>query len=180
MKKIFFVTLLLTVIAVGGIFFCSCGAEADVYDLLLAAEGACGEPTEKGIYCIDRTRNTENGDIYGISAQELGFLYGGKMEAPACIERISSYAVRLPLGTDGYEIHILKCVSVRDTAEAEALLLSRVERLQSAEILEYAPEGYELYFRGAEVRTVGRYAVLLATPDNAAAFKAIKRLVAKS
>jgi hypothetical protein len=69
---------------------------------------------------------------------------------------------------------------VRDTAEAEALLLRRVERLQSAEILEYAPEGYELYFRGAEVRTVGRYAVLLATPDNASAFRAIKRLVAKS
>ena len=153
----------------------SCGrGETDIASLMLDICDACGGEYGKGILYLDRTRNTGNTVFSELSGKDLGFLYSGKREEPPCYERIEGYAVRLPLDGSGYEIHIIRCLSPSDTDEIEQMLLARVERLQNAEILQYAPEEYELYFRGAEVMTRGRLVFLLATPDNSAGKEAIR------
>lgn len=151
------------------VFLMSCGArETDICELALAVCDEMEESGGRGILYLDRTRNSSNGDFHELSKDNFGFLYTGKKETPSCINRITGYAVRLSLDGNGCEIHIIECVNPSDTDEVSAMLLERVERLQGAEILQYAPESYEMYFRGAEVFTEGRYAFLLATPDNEA------------
>jgi hypothetical protein len=105
----------------------------------------------------------------------LGRLYNGKWEVPTCFLRISEYAVRLPLDDSGFEIHALKCLNASDTEEVSRLVRKRIDRLQSAEIKEYAPESFERCFVGAEVYVRGDIVFLLATPDNLSAKRIIKR-----
>ena len=158
------------------VFGCvSCGnEETDIASLMLEICDACGGEYGKGVLYLDRARDTGNAVFSVLSGEELGFLYSGKKEVPPCFGRINGYAVRLPLDGSGYEIHIISCLSPSDADEIEQMLLARVEKLQNAEILQYAPEEYELYFRGAEVMTSGRLVFLLATPDNSAAKEAIR------
>ncbi len=94
----------------------------------------------------------------------LGRLYTGKFEEPSCISRIEGFAIRLPLDESGFEIHIIKCFNRSDTAEIASLLMRRVDRVTSSEILDYAPETYEQHFRSAEVRVDGDRVYLLAVP----------------
>ena len=63
-----------------------------------------------------------------------------------------------------------------DTEEVSALLQKRIDRICNSEILEYAPESFEKYFRGAEIFVYKRAVFLLATPDNRAVKKEIKRV----
>ena len=168
------ITAALTLCAM--LFSCS-GKNADVGEVALAVCEEIGESGGRGVLYFDRTRNCSNVDFKELSAEKFGFLYSGKIEAPSCISRIAGYAVRLSLDGNGCEVHIVECVNPSDSDEVCAMLLERVERLQSAEILQYAPESYEMYFRGAEVYAKGRYAILLATPDNEAAKDVIKRLL---
>jgi hypothetical protein len=56
-----------------------------------------------------------------------------------------------------------------------ALVRKRVQKISSSEIREFAPESFEMYFVGSEVFVYRDTVYLLATPDNAAA----KRLVRK-
>lgn len=111
-----------------------------------------------------------------VDLKALGRLYSGKWEKPACGSKISGYAIRLPLDDSGFEIHVLKCVNISDTEEVSELLKKRIERLQNAEIKEYAPESYERYFVGAEVYILGDTVFLLATPDNLS----VKRMIRQS
>jgi hypothetical protein len=131
----------------------------------------------KAIFYSDATRKCENVDFDVLSGEDFGYLYDGVFKAPVCFNRIEGYAIRMPLDTSGYEIHVIKCVNISDSTEIEQMLLSRLERLQSAEILEYAPKSYEICFRGAIVYTCGRYVFLLATPDNEAMIREIKRIL---
>ena len=105
----------------------------------------------------------------------LGRLYDGRWEAPGCASRIRAYAIRLPVDDSGFEIHILKCVSLSDRDEVASLVQRRIDRLQNAEIREYAPESYEKYFVGAEIYIKGDTVFLLATPDN----RSVKKLIRK-
>ena len=119
--------------------------------------------------------DTETDGFTVADGRTLGRLYDGRWEEPSCYNRISSYAVRLPLDDSGFEIHILKCVSLSDRSEVSALVQRRIDRLQNAEIREYAPESYEKYFVGAELYVKGDTVFLIATPDNEAAKKIIRR-----
>lgn len=160
---------------------CSCiggkksGASPD--ELLLRLCEMSGGENNKAVLYLNRTPDAENSGFRVMSGEDFGYLYSGKFEAPACMDRIVGYAIRLPLDESGHEIHIIECVDPSDTEEVGALLLARVERMQSAEILEFAPEGYEICFRGAIVRAYGRYVFLLSTPDNASLEAEIKRLI---
>ena len=156
----------------------SCGREGKcAKDLLYALLEVCDGAESRGAVYCDIASETENEALRVLSNEEFGFLYLGKKEAPACIEGIEGYALRLPLDTDGFELHVIKCKSPAYAREAAKLLMLRVDKLKGAEILSYAPEGYELYFRGAQVRTKGCYAFLLATPDNSAVIDVIDRNV---
>ncbi len=104
----------------------------------------------------------------------IGRLYTGLFESPSCYSRIEGFAIRLPLDDSGFEIHIIKCVNRSDTEEISSLLMRRIDSITSSEIMEYAPEGYERYFIGAEIFVRGDTVFLLATPDNASVKREIK------
>lgn len=143
----------------------------NIYRLVNALSESFGETHDLSIRYADRE---EEGFVIADS-KALGRLYSGKWETPACMSRISAFAIRLPLDESGFEIHALKCVNLSDTDEVAGLLRKRIERLRNAEIKEYAPESYEMYFVGAEIFTCGDTVFLLATPDNRAAKKFIGR-----
>ena len=152
----------------------SCGGEdKSAYGLLQELLKACEGVESRGTVYCDEGAKTSNDGLRVLSNEQLGFLYLGKNESHACIEGVDGYAVRLPLDTDGFELHVIKCKSPAYAREVAKMLMLRVDNLKDAEILSYAPEGYELYFRGAEVRVKGCWAFLLATPDNSAVIKVI-------
>ncbi len=132
-------------------------------------------PEEAGKYILYSSYEHEgytlaDGDI-------VGRLYTGRFEPPSCFERIESYAVRLPLDDSGFEIHVIKCLNLSDTEELSDLLMRRIDSIRSSEIREYAPESYEKYFNSAEIYVKGKYVFLLATPDNYAVKRQIKRIL---
>ena len=151
--------------------------EVDIYTLLIELCETNGEAYGKEIIYFDRTRNSENGDFHTLSEEKLGYLYTGRFEPPGCMSRISGYALRMPLDTSGYEIHIIECLNPSDTSEISSLLQKRIDKLQGSEILSIAPETYEMYFRGAVLYSKGRYVFLLATPDNASVIKRIEKVL---
>jgi hypothetical protein len=177
-KRGFYLILALICIC-GCVPSCSGGdKDADVCEVLLKlCEVGGNDGKSKAIFYSDATRKCENVDFGVLSGEDFGYLYDGKFEKPVCFDRIDGYALRMPLDTGGYEIHAIRCVNISDCEEIEKMLLSRVEKMQNSEILEYAPESYEICFRGAIVYTYGHYVFLLATPDNEAVIKKIKRIL---
>ena len=109
-----------------------------------------------------------------LSPERFGMLYTGKYDPPPCFSRIAGYAIRLPSDEYGFEIHVIKCINRSDTSEISHMLYSRIQMLRSAEIREYAPDTYLRYFENATVVTKGRYAFLLATPNNEKCVKIIQ------
>ena len=177
-KRVF--CLVFTLLAVCGcVLSCSGrGSDGDICRILTELCKVGGDGGEnKAIFYLDEAHKCENGDFRVLSKEDFGYLYDGIFSAPVCFERIEGYAIRMPLDDSGYEIHVVKCVNISDSVEVSQMLMRRVERMQSAEILDYAPESYEICFRGAIVYTRGRYVFLLATPDNEALVKEIKRLI---
>jgi hypothetical protein len=109
------------------------------------------------------------------SAEKFGRLYTGLYEKPACFALITAYAIRLPSDESGFEIHAVRCQNRSDTDEVSALLQKRIKKISSSEIKEYAPESFEMYYSGSEIFVYRDTVYLLATPDNAAAKKLIRK-----
>ena len=141
----------------------------DIYGLVVKLSDSFSEESGACVFYSD----TEKDGFAVADGRELGRLYIGKWEEPYCFSRIRGYAVRIPLDDSGFEIHALKCVNVSDTEEVSRLVQMRIDRLQNAEIKEYAPESYERYFVGAEIYVRGDTVFLLATPDN----RAVKKMI---
>ena len=177
-KRIFCLVLAL-ICTCGCVLSCSEGAEGVApCEVLVRLCGVYGEVgNERAVFYSDLTRKCENVGFEELSAEKFGYLYDGVFASPVCFDRIEGYAIRMPLDDSGFELHVVKCVNISDSGEVAGMLLRRVEKMQSAEILEYAPESYEICFRGAIVYTFGRYVFLLSTPDNQAAVKEIKRIL---
>ena len=150
--------------------FSGCGRdETDIYSLMgemCAYFDATDEKDEKYIIMTD-----ESG-----SAEKFGRLYTGLYEAPGCYPLITGYSVRLPSDESGFEIHAVRCRNRSDTEEIAALLAKRIKKISFSEIKEYAPESFEMYFAGSEIFVHRDTVYLLATPDNAA----MKRIIKKS
>jgi len=108
-------------------------------------------------------------------ADKFGRLYTGLYEAPACFPLITAYAIRLPSDESGFEIHAVRCQNRSDTDEVAALLQKRIKKISSSEIKEHAPESFEMYYAGSEIFVFHDTVYLLATPDNSAAKKLIRR-----
>lgn len=173
------VSLILGILTVCGcVLSCSNGDDADMYEMIYGlceagGNGAVGD----AVFYADEEGARANDGLRVRSKEDFGFLYDGVFAAPACFDRIEGYVIRMPLDDSGFEVHIIRCVNVSDCAEVSAMLQRRVDKMQSAEILEYAPENYEICFRGAIVYTRGRYAFLISTYDNEAVRELIKRSV---
>ena len=150
--------------------FSGCGCdETDIYrlmDRMCACFDAEGEGYAK---CVVMTNESS-------SAEQFGRLYTGLYEAPGCYSLISGYAIRLPSDESGFEIHAVRCGNRSDTEEIADLLRKRIKKISSSEIKEYAPESFEMYFAGSEVFVYRDTVYLLATPDNTA----VKRIIKKS
>ena len=143
----------------------------NIYGLIKTLSDSFSE--EKGAYIL--YADSEQAGFSVLDGKDLGRLYIGRWEEPSCFSRISGYAIRLPLDDSGFELHALKCVNLSDTEEISRLIRKRIDRLQNAEIKEYAPESYERYFVGAEIFVWGDTVFLLATPDNLSVKRQIKR-----
>lgn len=154
-------TVLLTAVCILSLSGCQ-KSPRNIYGLLCALSESFSE--EYGPSLLYSDSEVEGFDIG--TPELLGRLYLGRFEEPSCASKLSGFAIRLPLDDSGFEIHILKCVNVSDTEEVSELVGKRIDRLQNAEIREYAPESYERYFVGAEVFVWGDTVFLLATPDN--------------
>ncbi len=107
----------------------------------------------------------------------LGRIYTGRYQQPDCCDRISECAVRLPLDESGFEVHVAVALNLSDVPELTRLLEKRLKRMTSNELLQYAPEEYERNYATAELYTVGRYVILLATPDNALAKRTVRSML---
>lgn len=160
MKRIFLLFLSALICALA---FNSCAkSPEDIYGLVVKLSDSFSEESGACVFYSD----TEKDGFTVADGKTLGRFYIGKWEEPPCFSRIRGYAVCIPLDDSGFEIHALKCVNVSDTEEVSRLVRKRIDRLQNAEIKEYAPESYERYFVGAEVYVRGDTVFLLATPDN--------------
>ncbi len=150
--------------------------DADIVQLLyrLCEVGGQGSEDTAAFYFDDVTASKYDG-LRVRSSEDFGFLYDGIFAEPVCYNRIENYAIRLPLDTSGFEVHIMRCVNLSDCAEVQAMLSRRLDKMQNAEIREYAPENYEICFTGATVYAEGRYVFLISTYDNEAVIKEIKR-----
>ena len=131
----------------------------------------------RGVLYFDRTRNAENDTFLTLAPEKLGYLYTGRFEPPECLDRVSSYALRLSADLEGGEIHVIECIDRSDTAEITALMSLRIERFQSSEVLWIAPETHEKYFKSATTYVKGRYAFLLATADNSSVIRQIEKIL---
>jgi hypothetical protein len=169
MKKRLFCIFICTVFLLS-LFSCQKSPE-NIYSLLENLCEGFSEEYGKALLFSDK----ETGGFTQTDGKTLGRLYSGKWEAPACFSQVTGYAIRLPLDDSGFEIHIIKCVNPSDTDEVSALLQKRIDKIQSSEIKEYAPESYEKYFVGSEVYVVGDTVFLLATPDNSLVKSLIKK-----
>ncbi|MBE6609553.1 MAG: hypothetical protein E7634_02665 [Ruminococcaceae bacterium] len=150
--------------------FSGCGRdETDIYAVmgeLCAYFDSSGETYAKYVLMTD-----DDG-----TAEKLGRLYTGLYEAPGCYPLINGYAVRLPSDESGFEIHAVRCRNRSDTAEIADLLLKRIKKISFSEIKDYAPESFEMYFAGSEIFVLRDTVYLLATPDNAAAKRIIRKV----
>ena len=172
MRKIIkYIALALCLLTVSGTFSCTKN-KMDIYSLAKRLNEVFPEESGRAYLCSDR----ENDGYYVIDAKEFGRIYSGKIEAPTCFSRVAGYAVRLPADQMGLEIHIIECVNRSDTDEIYGLVQARVDRIRSSEIMDYIPESYEKYYAGAEVYVYKNAVFLLATPDNKAVKKQIKKL----
>ena len=171
------VTVLCTLLTLTSLCSCSSYKSKDAAELLLDICEENGVSKIKGKLYVDKAHKSPNEDFCVISSDDLGYLYSGKFEPPLCLNRIESVALRLPLDDSGCEIHVIKCLNPSDTEEIASMLQSRIDKLQGAEILSFAPETYEMYFKGAEIYTKGCFAFLIATPDNKSVIKQIKELL---
>ena len=170
LKKILLFVLVILIFPI-----CRCDSQQKT-DIKTVMRELCALQSEtKGVMYCRETAGEE--DFFVLDEDNFGRLYSGKFAPPVCIDRINDYTVRLPVDDSGYEIHIIECLNRSDVGEVADMLRQRTEKIQNSEILEYAPENFEKYFRGATVLTYGRYAVLLATPDNEAAEKLLKKLL---
>lgn len=148
--------------------------KTDIYGLLAELCDAFEGSADVGRGVKYAENELEAQDIRALSAERFGRLYTGRNEPPPCFSSIEGYALRLPSDESGFEIHIIKCVNRSDVGEVSNMLLRRVEMISSAEIRQYAPSAYMKYFENAEVYARGRYAFLLATPDNESCIRIIK------
>ena len=175
LRRVFLVVLSILTVC-GCVLSCSKGDDVDIYSFIYElCEAGGSDAHETAVFYADERSANENSGLRVRSNEEFGFLYDGVFAEPACFGRIEGFVIRMPQDDSGFEVHVIKCVNVSDTSEVAAMLQRRVDRLQSAEILEFAPESYEICFRGAIVYTRGRLAFLISTYDN----EAVRRVIDK-
>lgn len=78
---------------------------------------------------------------------------------------IKDYALHMPATKNVFEIDVLVAESEAEVSKATAFLEARLKVKNNGEIANYTPEEMPL-LEAAEIYTLGRYAILLATTDN--------------
>lgn len=127
-------------------------------------------PVAKAIYF-------ENADILDkgyLDPEYAGFMYTGEYhESFTELDKLESYAIRIPDGKSVFEIHILKVRNLSDVESIRDLCTSRINIMKTGDIAGYDPELFYTIIEKAEVYTVGNYVFLLSTTDN----EAVKEII---
>jgi len=109
-------------------------------------------------------------DLGYLDPEYAGFMYMGEyIENFTELDKLESYAIRIPDGKSVFEIHILKVRNLSDVESIADMCRTRVNILKTGDIAGYDPELFYTIIEKAEVYTVGRYVFLLSTTDNDAA-----------
>lgn len=103
--------------------------------------------------------------------------YGMKTESVREIPLLSDFAIRLPDNQSAFEIHVLKVKNIANKEEIIELCQRRINMLQKSDVHLYVPEAYEKNIVGATVYAKGNFVILLITPDNNKAIKAIEKKI---
>ncbi|MCQ2432996.1 MAG: hypothetical protein MJ175_10385 [Clostridia bacterium] len=174
MRRILFLLLCVTMVFVST----SCGESASykivpVDDLLTTALGC---------YSSDVHRDPalqKSGSDTALDDSTAGYFFYGEYdrEIPE-LANVEAYALAASSGIYPFEIDILFAASDDTVSDAKTLLDARAEVKSASrgEINNYEPAWLPMV-DDMEVFTVGRYAILLATPDNDAADNAIRELI---
>ena len=114
-------------------------------------------------------------DLAYLDPEYAGFMYMGEyIENFTELDKLESYAIRIPDGKSVFEIHILKVRNESDVQSIVDMCNTRLNILKTGDIAGYDPELFYTIIEKAEVYTVGRYVFLLSTTDNEAAKEIIK------
>lgn len=97
----------------------------------------------------------------------------------SALTALADWALYIPATTHVFEIDVLRAETKAGLESASELLAMRLESKTGSEVLGYHPEEAPL-IAGAEIFTLGDYAVLLATHDNKLAKGAIVNLLNSS
>ena len=108
-------------------------------------------------------------DMNYLDPEYAGFMYTGDyVENFTDLDKLESYAIRIPNGKSVFEIHILKVRNLSDVDSITDLCNKRLNLLKSGDIAGYDPELFYTIIEKAEVYTAGQYVFLLSTTDNEA------------
>ena len=113
-------------------------------------------------------------DMNYLDPEYAGFMYTGDyVENFTDLDKLESYAIRIPNGKSVFEIHILKVRNLSDVESIADLCNKRINLLKSGDIAGYDPELFYTIIEKAEIYTMGQYVFLLSTTDN----EAVKGLI---
>lgn len=161
-------TLFLIILILTGSFSASCGQKAAItatpMELMTKIVDLFPEiPPAKTIY-YEGTGEFEKGYF---DPEFAGYLYTGKYhEDFKELDKLESYAVRIPDGKSVFEIHILKVKDPSDADSIAGLCRERISILKTGDVAEYDPESFYKIIEKSEVYTAGNYIFLLSTTDN--------------
>ena len=121
----------------------------------------------------------EDSDSY-VDSKLAGMLIEGAYAELEGFEHFHDCAFYYPVGKRVFEVIVLKIdpENKENIGILKEVLERRIDTKRRSDVLAYAPQDAPL-LENAKVVTLGSYAVMLATPDNGKAEKAINDLVRK-
>ena len=147
-------------------------------DAIVAAYGA-DELPDTGLEHHFNSGADEDSDSY-VDSKLAGLLIDNAYAELDEYEYFFDCAFYMPIGKRMFEVIVLKIdpENKENIGILKEVLERRIENKKRSDVLVYAPQDAPL-LENAKVVTVGSYVVLLVTPDNGKAEKAINDLVRK-
>ena len=122
--------------------------------------------------CSQYVKNAEKYSPGYISPEDFSFLYMGTREKLPEWELISEFRIILSNSTEFFEIHIMKANNASDADEISKLLSRRKKLLDL-----FIKEEGDFTASESELIVKGKYVILIATDDNEAAIRLLKKLL---
>lgn len=121
------------------------------------------------------TNTTYAQKVQTLDAYTMSLWADGAYEECDEFELLDEYYIFCSADNSTYEVSVLKAESEADISKLTAVLERRKQTLSQGDKAEYDPN-FKKLMADSKIITEGRFAILLITPDNTAAIKAIDNL----